>query len=158
MEKHLKIQDTCGIHNLHAMPGVVGGIVGAITAASASIEVYGHEGWVFLAYKKETFSQTLWLCFPFQINGLKRKKQLQYLYSFHWAPLPFFKKRLVNTFDFEDKFKDMVPTTQGGHQAAGLCVALCFGIGGGIIVGKEISLTEYIHLLKTAFQTVMIMT
>lgn len=56
MEKHLKIQDTCGIHNLHAMPGVVGGIVGAITAASASVEVYGHEGWVFLAYKKETFS------------------------------------------------------------------------------------------------------
>lgn len=44
MEKRLKIQDTCGIHNLHAMPGVVGGIVGAITAASASIEVYGHEG------------------------------------------------------------------------------------------------------------------
>ncbi|XP_005942900.2 ammonium transporter Rh type C 1 [Haplochromis burtoni] len=91
MEKHLKIQDTCGIHNLHAMPGVVGGIVGAITAASASIEVYGHEG-------------------------------------------------LVNTFDFEGKFKDMVPTTQGGHQAAGLCVALCFGIGGGIIVGAILRL------------------
>lgn len=52
----------------------------------------------------------------------------------------------------------MVPTRQGGHQAAGLCVALCFGIGGGIIVGEEISLTEYIHMLKTAFQTVMIMT
>uniref|UniRef100_A0A8C1NRV8 Ammonium transporter Rh type C 1-like n=1 Tax=Cyprinus carpio TaxID=7962 RepID=A0A8C1NRV8_CYPCA len=32
MEKTLKIQDTCGIHNLHAMPGVIGGIVGAITA------------------------------------------------------------------------------------------------------------------------------
>lgn len=31
----------------------------------------------------------------------------------------------------------MVPTKQGGHQAAGLCVAICFGIGGGIIVGKE---------------------
>ncbi|XP_013767471.1 ammonium transporter Rh type C-like 2 isoform X1 [Pundamilia nyererei] len=91
MEKHLKIQDTCGIHNLHAMPGVVGGIVGAITAASASVEVYGHEG-------------------------------------------------LANTFDFEGKFKDMVPTTQGGHQAAGLCVALCFGIGGGIIVGAILRL------------------
>uniref|UniRef100_A0A668RM58 Ammonium transporter AmtB-like domain-containing protein n=1 Tax=Oreochromis aureus TaxID=47969 RepID=A0A668RM58_OREAU len=91
MEKHLKIQDTCGIHNLHAMPGVIGGIVGAVTAASASVEVYGHEG-------------------------------------------------LVNTFDFEGKFKDMVPTTQGGHQAAGLCVALCFGIGGGIIVGAILRL------------------
>lgn len=46
MEKYLKIQDTCGIHNLHAMPGVIGGIVGAITAAAASESVYGTEGWV----------------------------------------------------------------------------------------------------------------
>lgn len=44
MEKTLKIQDTCGIHNLHGMPGVIGGIVGAITAASASESVYGKEG------------------------------------------------------------------------------------------------------------------
>ncbi|XP_055789804.1 ammonium transporter Rh type C 1-like [Salvelinus fontinalis] len=86
MEKYLKIHDTCGIHNLHAMPGVIGGIVGAITAAAASEGVYGKEG-------------------------------------------------LRNTFDFKGKWKDMMPTQQGGHQAAGLCVALCFGIGGGIIVG-----------------------
>lgn len=46
MEKRLKIQDTCGIHNLHAMPGVIGGIVGAITAAAASESVYGKEGYV----------------------------------------------------------------------------------------------------------------
>lgn len=44
MEKHLKIQDTCGIHNLHALPGFIGGIVGAITAAAASESVYGTEG------------------------------------------------------------------------------------------------------------------
>ncbi|XP_032378686.1 ammonium transporter Rh type C-like 2 [Etheostoma spectabile] len=86
MEKHLKIQDTCGIHNLHAMPGVIGGIVGAITAASASKSVYGEEG-------------------------------------------------LINTFDFVGDFKNVVPTQQGGYQAAGLCVALCFGVGGGILVG-----------------------
>lgn len=48
LEKYLKIQDTCGIHNLHAMPGVIGGIVGAITAAAASESVYGTEGWVLL--------------------------------------------------------------------------------------------------------------
>ncbi len=48
MEKYLKIQDTCGIHNLHAMPGVLGAVVGAITAATASESVYGHEGWVWL--------------------------------------------------------------------------------------------------------------
>lgn len=44
MEKYLKIQDTCGIHNLHAMPGFLGGVVGAITAAAASESVYSKEG------------------------------------------------------------------------------------------------------------------
>uniref|UniRef100_UPI00398E70D9 ammonium transporter Rh type C-like 2 n=1 Tax=Pristiophorus japonicus TaxID=55135 RepID=UPI00398E70D9 len=44
LEKYLKIQDTCGIHNLHAMPGVIGAIVGAITAAAASEAVYSKEG------------------------------------------------------------------------------------------------------------------
>ncbi|XP_007252658.3 ammonium transporter Rh type C 2 [Astyanax mexicanus] len=44
MEKHMKIQDTCGIHNLHAMPGFLGAIVGAITAATASESIYSKEG------------------------------------------------------------------------------------------------------------------
>ncbi|XP_073160246.1 ammonium transporter Rh type C isoform X2 [Lepidochelys kempii] len=44
LESKLKIQDTCGIHNLHAMPGLIGGIVGAVTAAAATEEVYGKEG------------------------------------------------------------------------------------------------------------------
>ncbi|KAL0968445.1 hypothetical protein UPYG_G00266930 [Umbra pygmaea] len=86
LEKHMKIHDTCGINNLHAMPGVIGGIVGAVTAAAASEETYGKEG-------------------------------------------------LINTFDFTGEWSNMVPSLQGAHQAAGLCVALCFGIGGGIIVG-----------------------
>ncbi|XP_050824807.1 ammonium transporter Rh type C isoform X2 [Gopherus flavomarginatus] len=44
LESKLHIQDTCGIHNLHAMPGLIGGIVGAVTAATATEEVYGKEG------------------------------------------------------------------------------------------------------------------
>ncbi|KAI5626917.1 ammonium transporter Rh type C-like 2 [Silurus asotus] len=86
LEKKLKIQDTCGIHNLHGMPGVIGGIVGAITAAAASVPVYGEEG-------------------------------------------------LINTFDFTGSFKNRSPAVQGGYQAAAMCVAICFGIGGGIFVG-----------------------
>ncbi|XP_030648812.1 rh family, C glycoprotein a isoform X2 [Chanos chanos] len=86
MEKTLKIQDTCGVHNLHAMPGLLGGVIGAITAAAASESVYGHEG-------------------------------------------------LINTFDFEGRFANRTVGTQGGHQAAGICVALVFGLGGGAIVG-----------------------
>uniref|UniRef100_A0A673N3Z8 Ammonium transporter Rh type B-like n=1 Tax=Sinocyclocheilus rhinocerous TaxID=307959 RepID=A0A673N3Z8_9TELE len=42
LESKLKIQDTCGIHNLHGMPGVLGAVVGAVTAALASPDVYGH--------------------------------------------------------------------------------------------------------------------
>ncbi|XP_071778947.1 rh family, C glycoprotein a [Centroberyx gerrardi] len=44
MEKYMKIQDTCGIHNLHAVPGMLGGFIGAITAAAATESVYGVEG------------------------------------------------------------------------------------------------------------------
>ncbi|XP_068954685.1 ammonium transporter Rh type C isoform X1 [Petaurus breviceps papuanus] len=44
LESRLRIQDTCGIHNLHGMPGIIGGIVGAVTANEASIAVYGQEG------------------------------------------------------------------------------------------------------------------
>uniref|UniRef100_A0A4W4GA91 Ammonium transporter AmtB-like domain-containing protein n=1 Tax=Electrophorus electricus TaxID=8005 RepID=A0A4W4GA91_ELEEL len=47
-DETIKIQDTCGIHNLHAMPGVLGGAVGAVTAAFASTSVYGQEGWASL--------------------------------------------------------------------------------------------------------------
>ncbi|XP_030636914.1 ammonium transporter Rh type B [Chanos chanos] len=41
LEEKLKIQDTCGVHNLHGMPGVLGAIVGSITAALATMDVYG---------------------------------------------------------------------------------------------------------------------
>lgn len=41
LESKLKIQDTCGVHNLHGMPGVLGAIVGAVTAALATTDVYG---------------------------------------------------------------------------------------------------------------------
>ncbi|KAG5271716.1 hypothetical protein AALO_G00183220 [Alosa alosa] len=41
MEEKLRIQDTCGVHNLHGMPGVLGAIVGAVTASVASKDVYG---------------------------------------------------------------------------------------------------------------------
>uniref|UniRef100_A0A4W3I9I8 Rh family, C glycoprotein a n=1 Tax=Callorhinchus milii TaxID=7868 RepID=A0A4W3I9I8_CALMI len=44
LERYLKVQDTCGVHNLHGMPGIIGGIVGAITAAAATEEVYSAEG------------------------------------------------------------------------------------------------------------------
>lgn len=41
LEDKLKIQDTCGVHNLHGMPGVLGAIVGVVTSAVATVDVYG---------------------------------------------------------------------------------------------------------------------
>jgi len=40
LESTLGLYDTCGIHNLHGMPGVLAGIVGAIAAAAATEDDY----------------------------------------------------------------------------------------------------------------------
>ncbi|XP_044139147.1 LOW QUALITY PROTEIN: ammonium transporter Rh type C [Bufo gargarizans] len=48
LSSKLLLQDTCGIHNLHGMPGIIGGIVGAVTAAAASPSVYTVEGLIAL--------------------------------------------------------------------------------------------------------------
>lgn len=53
--------------------------------------------------------------------------------------MTFFLLRLINTFDFVGEFANRTVGTQGGHQAAGICVSLVFGIGGGAIVG------EFVH-------------
>lgn len=42
MNKKLGIHDTCGVHNLHGMPGVLAAIVGSVTAAFATFELYGY--------------------------------------------------------------------------------------------------------------------
>lgn len=44
--------------------------------------------------------------------------------------------RLISTFDFTGKYENRSPGTQGGYQAAGVCVAMAFGLVGGAIVGE----------------------
>ena len=41
VERIFGLHDTCGVHNLHGMPGMIGGIVSAIAAAKADSETYG---------------------------------------------------------------------------------------------------------------------
>ncbi|ELT93531.1 hypothetical protein CAPTEDRAFT_104921 [Capitella teleta] len=43
MANRLKIHDTCGVHNLHGMPGVMAGVIGAIMAGIASTQEYEYE-------------------------------------------------------------------------------------------------------------------
>ncbi|KAL7868086.1 hypothetical protein SRHO_G00094700 [Serrasalmus rhombeus] len=42
---------------------------------------------------------------------------------------------LMDTFAFTGDFKHRTPAVQGGYQAAAMCIAVSFGIGGGILVG-----------------------
>ncbi|XP_057265944.1 ammonium transporter Rh type B [Pezoporus wallicus] len=37
----LKIQDTCGVHNVHGLPGVLGALLGTLLAALATADAYG---------------------------------------------------------------------------------------------------------------------
>nr|XP_022327191.1 ammonium transporter Rh type A-like [Crassostrea virginica] len=41
MSSKLKLHDTCGVHNLHGMPGVLAAIGGAVAAAMSSKETWG---------------------------------------------------------------------------------------------------------------------
>lgn len=41
LEEKLGLFDTCGVHNLHGMPGVLGGLASVVTAAMAGQKLYG---------------------------------------------------------------------------------------------------------------------
>ena len=53
LERKLGLSDTCGIHNLHALPGVLGGIAAGVAAWSQSHVLLQHGnaqlGWQILA-------------------------------------------------------------------------------------------------------------
>ncbi|CAG9819740.1 unnamed protein product [Phaedon cochleariae] len=57
IESHLKTPDTCGVHNLHGLPGVLAAIVSALMAGLASEDTYGLDFYqIFPARKPEVGS------------------------------------------------------------------------------------------------------
>ena len=42
MERWLRIQDTCGVHNLHGLPGIYSAIASVLVAVTATISTYGN--------------------------------------------------------------------------------------------------------------------
>ncbi|MDO8671684.1 MAG: hypothetical protein Q7O66_09675 [Dehalococcoidia bacterium] len=41
VERLIRGTDTCGVHNLHGMPGVLGGLTGIIVTGNAGVQVLG---------------------------------------------------------------------------------------------------------------------
>lgn len=57
LESHFGLRDTCGVHNLHGMPGLLGGIVAAVVSWTS----YGGNKGVMLAGHKQVLSNaTAW--------------------------------------------------------------------------------------------------
>lgn len=39
--RKIQLHDTCGVNNLHGMPGIAAGLIGAIMASLADEDTYG---------------------------------------------------------------------------------------------------------------------
>ena len=109
LEKNYGLHDTCGIHNLHGMPGILGAVSGAISAA--------------LAGDSHVVGDNVNTIFPFRAPSTEEAALLQ-----GWVD------PLTNvTFALGE---GRTALEQGGFQMASLVVALALAIAGGFFAGK----------------------
>jgi ammonium transporter Rh len=50
VERLIKGTDTCGVHNLHGMPGIFGGLTGIIITGAAGVQILGIVATVLIAF------------------------------------------------------------------------------------------------------------
>uniref|UniRef100_A0A8C4N8L9 Rh associated glycoprotein n=1 Tax=Eptatretus burgeri TaxID=7764 RepID=A0A8C4N8L9_EPTBU len=101
----LNVQDTCGVHNLHGIPGLIAAVAGALVAAMASEETYG---------------KSLYLTFPQLIPSDKDDPAFLALHG---------------EFNSIKPGSGRSPAKQGAFQIAELGVTLAMALAGGAITG-----------------------
>ncbi|XP_043196180.1 ammonium transporter Rh type A-like [Amphibalanus amphitrite] len=64
LAKHCRVHDTCGVHNLHGLPGVLAGVVGAVLAALATEEQYHSSLYVLFPAMAPASNSSSWEQLP----------------------------------------------------------------------------------------------
>lgn len=124
LERNIGLHDTCGIHNLHGMPGVLGAVGGAISAA--------------LAGDSHVAGDNVNNIFPFRAPSTVEGAIAQ-----GWV--------VAGTNQTLPLGEDRTAGQQGGYQIAALAVALALAIAGGWLAGKVASL-DFFQPLTSQWQ------
>jgi len=108
--KKIRLHDTCGVNNLHGIPGLISGIGGAIVAAVATRDSY-------------------------TVNGDNNR-----LYAFYPSRIPKLNSDDYNKYNltltsYADGGEGRDAITQGGYQMAALAMTLGMAIVSGILTG-----------------------